>query len=82
MKTSTDALAANLAQVHVKGAFACTKAAWPYMMKQKYGRIVNTASASGLYGNFGQVIAVMIGVAVSMPILLRHVSRQIFRFLS
>ncbi|KAL8431926.1 hypothetical protein Efla_002763 [Eimeria flavescens] len=41
-------------QVHVKGAFACTKAAWPHMMKQGYGRIVNTASASGLYGNFGQ----------------------------
>ncbi|KAL8433014.1 hypothetical protein ACSSS7_004213 [Eimeria intestinalis] len=41
-------------QVHVKGAFACTKAAWPYMMKQGYGRIVNTSSASGLYGNFGQ----------------------------
>ncbi|KAL8444093.1 hypothetical protein Emed_006380 [Eimeria media] len=41
-------------QVHVKGAFACTKAAWPYMVKQGYGRIVNTASASGLYGNFGQ----------------------------
>lgn len=41
-------------QVHVKGAFACTKAAWPYMVKQGYGRIVNTSSASGLYGNFGQ----------------------------
>ncbi|CDJ57920.1 peroxisomal multifunctional enzyme type 2, putative [Eimeria maxima] len=41
-------------QVHVKGAFACTKAAWPHMLRQKYGRIINTASASGLYGNFGQ----------------------------
>lgn len=40
--------------VHLKGSFSCTKAAWPYMLKQQYGRIVNTASAAGLYGNFGQ----------------------------
>ncbi|KDQ57173.1 hypothetical protein JAAARDRAFT_286217 [Jaapia argillacea MUCL 33604] len=40
--------------VHLKGAFACTKAAWPHFRKQKFGRIVNTASAAGLYGNFGQ----------------------------
>jgi len=41
-------------QVHVKGAFKVTKAAWPYMRKQKYGRVVMTTSSSGLYGNFGQ----------------------------
>jgi multifunctional beta-oxidation protein len=29
-------------------------AAWPYMVKQKYGRIVNITSTSGIYGNFGQ----------------------------
>jgi len=40
--------------VHVQGSYACTKAAWPIMRKQKYGRIINTASAAGLYGNFGQ----------------------------
>jgi len=40
--------------VHVKGAFHCTKAAWPYMRNQKYGRIIMTSSASGLYGSFGQ----------------------------
>lgn len=40
--------------VHLKGAFSCTKAAWPVFRKQKFGRIVNTASAAGLYGNFGQ----------------------------
>lgn len=40
--------------VHLKGSFLCTKAAWPHMQKQRYGRIVNTASAAGLYGNFGQ----------------------------
>ncbi|KAI0346127.1 peroxisomal hydratase-dehydrogenase-epimerase [Trametopsis cervina] len=41
-------------EVHLKGAYACTKAAWPIFRKQKYGRILNTASAAGLYGNFGQ----------------------------
>lgn len=40
--------------VHVKGSYAVTRAAWPIMKKQKYGRIIMTASAAGLYGNFGQ----------------------------
>ncbi|CAI5758475.1 unnamed protein product [Candida verbasci] len=40
--------------VHLNGAYAVTKAAWPYFQKQKFGRIVNTASPAGLYGNFGQ----------------------------
>lgn len=40
--------------VHLRGTYQTTKAAYPYMLKQKYGRIVNTASTSGIYGNFGQ----------------------------
>ncbi|HYC01064.1 MAG TPA: SDR family oxidoreductase [Candidatus Limnocylindrales bacterium] len=40
--------------VHVKGAYYCSKAAWPHMREQKYGRVILTSSASGLYGNFGQ----------------------------
>ena len=40
--------------VHLRGTYKCSKAAWPYMLKQKYGRIVNTTSTSGVYGNFGQ----------------------------
>ena len=40
--------------VHLRGTYKITKAAWPYMLKQKYGRIVNTTSTSGIYGNFGQ----------------------------
>ena len=40
--------------VHVKGAFCVSKAAWPIMREQQYGRIVMTSSAAGIYGNFGQ----------------------------
>ncbi|XP_066587464.1 peroxisomal multifunctional enzyme type 2-like [Prorops nasuta] len=40
--------------VHLKGAVKTTQAAWPYFLKQKYGRVIVTASNSGLYGNFGQ----------------------------
>lgn len=40
--------------VHLMGAVHCTKAAWPYMVEQKYGRVMMTTSSSGLYGNFGQ----------------------------
>lgn len=40
--------------VHVNGAFKVTKAAWEHFRKQGYGRIINTASPAGLYGNFGQ----------------------------
>lgn len=41
-------------RIHLKGAYITTRAAWKYMWKSKYGRIVFTSSASGLYGNFGQ----------------------------
>jgi NAD(P)-dependent dehydrogenase (short-subunit alcohol dehydrogenase family) len=41
--------------VHLKGVYKCTKAAWPHMQKNQYGRIVNVSSAAGIYGNFGQV---------------------------
>lgn len=38
-------------RVHLRGIFKVTKAAWPHMLKNKYGRIINTASSVGLYGN-------------------------------
>jgi NAD(P)-dependent dehydrogenase (short-subunit alcohol dehydrogenase family) len=41
-------------QVHHMGTVFCTKAAWPIMRKQQYGRIVVTTSGSGTVGNFGQ----------------------------
>jgi len=40
--------------VHTMGTVKVTKAVWPHMREQNYGRIVVTTSSSGLYGNFGQ----------------------------
>lgn len=40
--------------VHLMGAVHCSKAVWPIMNAQKYGRILMTTSSTGLYGNFGQ----------------------------
>lgn len=41
-------------QVHVMGSANCSKAVWETMREQNYGRILMTASSTGLYGNFGQ----------------------------
>ncbi|MDD9945008.1 MAG: SDR family oxidoreductase [Myxococcales bacterium] len=41
-------------KVHLIGSAYVTKAVWPHMREQNYGRIVMTTSSSGLYGNFGQ----------------------------
>ncbi|MDP3214832.1 MAG: SDR family NAD(P)-dependent oxidoreductase, partial [Deltaproteobacteria bacterium] len=41
-------------RVHVLGAYRVTAAAWPHLREQKYGRVVFTSSAAGIYGNFGQ----------------------------
>ena len=40
--------------INLKGAFNCTKAATRYMLKSKWGRIINMASVVGLIGNPGQ----------------------------
>ncbi len=40
--------------VHLMGSVNVTRAAWPIMREQNYGRIVVTTSPTGLYGNFGQ----------------------------
>ncbi len=41
-------------QVNLTGTFLMTKAVAKFMMKQRYGRIVNIASVIGITGNFGQ----------------------------
>jgi NAD(P)-dependent dehydrogenase (short-subunit alcohol dehydrogenase family) len=41
-------------QVHLYGSWHVTKAAWPHLREQSYGRVIMTTSTSGVYGNFGQ----------------------------
>ncbi|ATP38791.1 3-oxoacyl-ACP reductase FabG [Solibacillus sp. R5-41] len=41
-------------QVNLNGVFYCTQAVVPYMVEQGFGKIINTSSVSGVYGNFGQ----------------------------
>src|SRR6185503_15752265 len=40
--------------VHLIGSATCTRAVWETMREQAYGRVLMTASSTGLYGNFGQ----------------------------
>ncbi|MFC5752047.1 SDR family oxidoreductase [Actinomadura rugatobispora] len=40
--------------VHLRGSFLVSSAAWSHLRDQGYGRIVNTSSPAGLFGNFGQ----------------------------
>lgn len=40
-------------KTHLEGTYRVTKAAWPYMREQAYGRVVNITSVNGLYGQVG-----------------------------
>lgn len=40
--------------VHLTGSANCTRAVWPLMREQNYGRVLMTTSTSGVFGNFGQ----------------------------
>jgi 3-hydroxyacyl-CoA dehydrogenase/3a,7a,12a-trihydroxy-5b-cholest-24-enoyl-CoA hydratase len=60
-------------EVHLLGAYKVTKAAWPHMIKNNYGKIIMTSSSSGIYGNRGQANyssakAALIGFANSLAI--------------
>lgn len=56
--------------VHLKGHFACVKAALPYMIKQKNGRIINFSSAGATFGGFSIVYSAakagVIGLTTSL----------------
>ena len=44
----------SVLDVHLKGAFHVSQAAFKVMKEKGYGRFVHASSASGLFGNFGQ----------------------------
>ena len=49
----TDDMWHQVVSVHLRGTYKTIRTALPHMVKQKYGRIVNITSTSGIYGNFG-----------------------------
>jgi (3R)-3-hydroxyacyl-CoA dehydrogenase / 3a,7a,12a-trihydroxy-5b-cholest-24-enoyl-CoA hydratase / enoyl-CoA hydratase 2 len=51
--------------VHLRGSYSVSRAAWNVMREQKFGRIIMTTSAAGIYGNFGQAnySAAKLGIA-------------------
>ncbi len=64
--------------VNLKGVFNCTKAVAPHMIERGYGRIVNTSSVVGLYGNFGQTnyVAAKAGVIGMTKVWARELGRK------
>ena len=40
--------------VNLTGVFNCTQAVLPYLIENGKGKIINTSSVSGVYGNVGQ----------------------------
>ena len=40
--------------VNLTGAFNCTKEVWPYMVENKWGRLIYMSSVAGTLGGFGQ----------------------------
>jgi NAD(P)-dependent dehydrogenase (short-subunit alcohol dehydrogenase family) len=53
-KNMTPEMLEPVLDVHLKGAFYVTQPAWEQMREQGYGRIINTSSGAGIFGNFGQ----------------------------
>ncbi len=41
-------------KVNLTGAFNCTKEVWPYMVENKWGRLIFMSSVAGTLGGFGQ----------------------------
>lgn len=64
--------------VNLSGVFYCAKAVGMHMMEKGYGRIINTSSVVGLYGNFGQTnyVAAKAGVIGMTKTLGREMGRK------
>lgn len=45
----------KVVDIHLKGAFLCTKAVANHMIERKYGKIINVISTAGVYGTVGQI---------------------------
>jgi NAD(P)-dependent dehydrogenase (short-subunit alcohol dehydrogenase family) len=64
-------------EVHLFGSFHCSRAVWPTMKKQSYGRVLMTTSQSGLYGmethaNYSAAKAALVGLGHALSLEGRH----------
>lgn len=68
----------QVVDVNLTGVFNCTKAVIPFMIEKKYGKIVNTSSVVGLYGNFGQTnyVATKAGIIGMTKVWARELGRK------
>ncbi len=64
--------------VNLTGVFNCCKATAPFLIENKGGRIINTSSVVGLYGNYGQAnyAATKAGVIALTKTLARELGRH------
>jgi hypothetical protein len=59
--------------VHVDGSYACTQAAWPHMLEQRFGRLLFTSSPFGLYAaakfaHYSAAKAAMLGLSKALAL--------------
>ncbi|MEO8231145.1 MAG: 3-oxoacyl-ACP reductase FabG [Ignavibacteriota bacterium] len=68
----------QVVDVNLTGVFNCTKAVAPFMVENKFGKIVNTSSVVGLYGNFGQTnyVATKSGIIGMTKVWARELGRK------
>lgn len=68
----------QVVDVNLTGVFNCTKAVAPVMVENKSGKIVNTSSVVGLYGNFGQTnyVATKSGIIGMTKVWARELGRK------
>lgn len=67
----TDPMFRDVLDVHVTGSFAVTRAAWPHMKANSYGRVVMTSSAMAFFpmpagANYGAAKAAVFGLTKSL----------------
>lgn len=78
MKKMTAEQWQQVIDVNLTGVFNCAKAFLPSMEAAGYGRIINTSSVVGLYGNFGQTnyVATKAGVIGMTKVWAREFGRK------
>lgn len=78
LKKMTPAQWQQVIDVNLTGVFNCTKVFSDFMLEQKQGKIINTSSVVGLYGNFGQTnyVATKSGVIGMTKVWARELGRK------